>query len=71
MPPELSELPVLPDEPGEVTVRGRIAPPPAKLYDFDGAPDGTIRQNLDLAAYEKELGLLGQAKEELKKMVSA
>jgi surfeit locus 1 family protein len=42
---------------GEVELRGRIAPPPAKLYDFDGAPSGTIRQNLDLARFRAETGL--------------
>lgn len=42
---------------GEVTVRGRIAPPPAKLYDFAGTSEGPIRQNLDLAAFRTETGL--------------
>ena len=34
-----------------VTVEGRIAPPPSKLYEFEGADAGAIRQNLDLAAF--------------------
>jgi surfeit locus 1 family protein len=42
---------------GEVEVRGRIAPPPARLYEFAGAGTGAIRQNLDLAAYRLETGL--------------
>lgn len=42
---------------GIVTVRGRIAPPPAKLYDFGGAPTGTIRQNIDVPAFRAETGL--------------
>ena len=42
---------------GMVTVRGRIAPPPSKLYAFDGAETGTIRQNLDLTAWAQETGL--------------
>lgn len=42
---------------GPVTVRGRLAPPPAKLYEFAGAPQGPIRQNLDLAAFRAETGL--------------
>ena len=42
---------------GEVEVRGRIAPPPARLYEFDAAASGAIRQNLDLAAYAGETGL--------------
>jgi len=40
---------------GLVTVQGRIAPPPGRLYDFAGAPVGPIRQNLDLAQYGAEL----------------
>jgi surfeit locus 1 family protein len=47
-------LPPLPA--GEVRVAGRIAPPPARLFDFDGAASGAIRQNLDLAAYAGEIG---------------
>lgn len=41
---------------GEVTVNGRIAPPPGRLYDFGGPASGTIRQNLDLAGYAAETG---------------
>ena len=40
---------------GVVSVQGRIAPPPGRLYDFAGAPVGPIRQNLDLAQYGAEL----------------
>lgn len=43
--------------PGEVTVSGRIAPAPAKLYEFDGPSAGPIRQNLDVSAYRAETGL--------------
>jgi surfeit locus 1 family protein len=50
-------LPPVPTPAGIVTVRGRIAPPPAKLYDFGGAPAGTIRQNIDLPAFRAETGL--------------
>ncbi len=42
---------------GEVTVRGRIAPPPARLYDFDGGASGAIRQNLHLQGFAIETGL--------------
>ena len=42
---------------GPVEVRGRVAPPPAKLYAFAGEEKGTIRQNLDLAAFRAETGL--------------
>jgi surfeit locus 1 family protein len=40
-----------------VTVSGRIAPAPSKLYAFDGADTGPIRQNLDLLAFRAETGL--------------
>lgn len=52
-----SRLPGLPAASGEVTVAGRIAPPPARLYEFDPAASGPIRQNLDLAAHARETGL--------------
>lgn len=42
-----------------VTVEGRIAPPPSKLYEFRGVDTGRIRQNIDLTEFSKEsrLGL--------------
>jgi surfeit locus 1 family protein len=40
-----------------VELRGRIAPPPARLYEFDGNETGPIRQNLDLDAFARETGL--------------
>ena len=49
-------LPQVPTPNGVVTVHGVIAPPPARLYEFDGASSGPIRQNLDLDAYARELG---------------
>ena len=42
---------------GRVQVRGVIAPPPGRLYEFDAAASGAIRQNLDLAVYARETGL--------------
>lgn len=42
---------------GTVTVAGRIAPPPGRLYEFEGTASGPIRQNLDLVAYAAEIGL--------------
>lgn len=42
---------------GEVEVRGRLAPPPAKLYAFDQEEQGAIRQNLDLGRFRAETGL--------------
>ena len=50
-------LPALATPSGEVEVVGRIAPPPARLYEFAGPPGGAIRQNLDLAAYSREIGV--------------
>ncbi len=52
-----TQVPSLPDEPGEITVRGHIAPPPGRLYDFAGAASGVIRQNLQFDAYAHEFSL--------------
>lgn len=52
-----TRLPAVQTPDGVVTVRGRMAPPPSKLYEFDGAAQGRIRQNLDLAAFSAETGL--------------
>ena len=51
------QLPPVETPPGQVEVRGRLAPPPAKLYEFAGAGEGSIRQNLDLAQWRAETGL--------------
>ncbi|NDP62578.1 SURF1 family protein [Polaromonas sp.] len=51
-----SRLPPVLTPAGVVTVQGRIAPPPSKLYEFKGVDTGPIRQNLDLAAFRKETG---------------
>lgn len=42
---------------GTVAVDATIALAPARLYEFDGGERGTIRQNLDLAAFAGETGL--------------
>lgn len=42
---------------GVVRIEGRIAPGLARLYEFDGAASGVIRQNLDVASYARETGL--------------
>ena len=42
---------------GVVTVAGRIAPPPSKLYEFKGEDAGRLRQNIDLTAFRQESGL--------------
>jgi surfeit locus 1 family protein len=51
------QLPPVATPTGVIEVQGRIAPPPAKLYEFPGAASGPIRQNLDLAQYRAETGL--------------
>ncbi len=40
-----------------VTLLGRMAPAPAKLYAFKGADTGSIRQNLDIPFFTAETGL--------------
>jgi surfeit locus 1 family protein len=52
-----TRLPALPTAAGPVEVRGLVAPPPARLYEFGADAEGPIRQNLDLAAYARETGL--------------
>ena len=42
---------------GTVRVSGRIAPPPARLYEFAASGEGPIRQNLEMAAFARETGL--------------
>lgn len=42
---------------GVVEIQGRIAPPPAKLYELGGPETGLIRQNLDIARFSVELGV--------------
>ena len=47
-----------PPPPGLVQVRGRIAPAPARLYEFDAAASGVVRQNLQIESFARETGLL-------------
>jgi surfeit locus 1 family protein len=54
---EREKLPAIDTPSGPVELRGRMAPPPAKLYEFAGAAPGPIRQNLDLAQFRAETGL--------------
>ncbi len=42
---------------GVVRIEGRIAPALARLYEFDSAALGVIRQNLDVASFASESGL--------------
>ena len=46
-----------PSATGTVTVAGRIAPALARLYEFDAAASGPIRQNLHIDAYAQEAAL--------------
>jgi surfeit locus 1 family protein len=52
-----TRLPAIDTPAGEVVLRGRLAPPPAKLYEFQAGEAGAIRQNLDLAQFRAETGL--------------
>jgi len=52
-----TQLPPVDSPAGLVEVQGRMAPPPSKLYAFQAAEQGPIRQNLDLAAFAAETGL--------------
>lgn len=50
-------LPAVDTPKGPVTVRGRIAPAPSKLYEFKGVESGPIRQNIDIGAFSREIAL--------------
>ncbi len=50
-------LPAVPTLADEVLVAGRIAPPPAKLFELGTADGGRIRQNLDIDAFTRETGI--------------
>ena len=50
-------LPKIVTPAGLVDVDGRIAPPPARLYEFAGSGAGTIRQNLDVGRFATETGM--------------
>jgi surfeit locus 1 family protein len=52
-----SRLPPIDTATGPLAFEGRIALPPARLYEFDGQATGAIRQNLDLSAFARETGL--------------
>jgi surfeit locus 1 family protein len=52
-----TRLPPVPTPATPVALEGRIAPPPARLYEFEHGGDGRIRQNLDLEAFGRETGL--------------
>lgn len=52
-----TRLPPVSTPEGIVTVEGRVAPPPSRLFDFGDAGAGVIRQNLDLDAFAREIGV--------------
>ena len=52
-----TRLPEIATSSGPVTVRGRIAPPPSKLYEFEGGERGRIRQNLDMNGFAGEIAM--------------
>ena len=52
-----ARLPQLSTPAGVIEIQGRIAPPPAKLYELGGPDTGLIRQNLDMTRFSAELGL--------------
>ncbi len=53
---ERSQLPEVTTPRGEVSITGRIALAPSKLYELGGSEEGPIRQNLDLAALRAATG---------------
>jgi surfeit locus 1 family protein len=55
---ERTRLPAVPTPDGPVELHGRIAPPPARLYEFAAGASGVIRQNLDLTEFARETGLV-------------
>jgi surfeit locus 1 family protein len=55
---ERTRLPAVPTPDGPVELHGRVAPPPARLYEFVAGASGTIRQNLDLTEFARETGLV-------------
>lgn len=52
-----TQLPPVTTPAGVVEVDGRIAPPPSRLFDFGQPGSGVIRQNLDLVAFQREIGV--------------
>lgn len=42
---------------GQVTIEGRLAPPPSHLFELGQAEPGPIRQNIDLPAFAQETKL--------------
>jgi surfeit locus 1 family protein len=56
-PLDRARVPEVPTPEGEVQVAGSVAPPPGRLYAFEAEEHGRLRQNLDLDAYAREIGV--------------
>jgi len=56
-PQERARLPEVPTPAGELRVEGTVAPPPGRLYSFVSEEHGRLRQNLDVDAYAREIGV--------------
>ncbi|MEO8123222.1 MAG: SURF1 family protein [Burkholderiales bacterium] len=52
-----TSLPDVPTPQGTVEIEGQIAPPPSRLFEFDAAAGGPIRQNIDLENFSREIGV--------------
>lgn len=52
-----TRLTPVPTPAGPVTVSGPLARSPARLYEFEAAASGPIRQNLDIESFARETGL--------------
>lgn len=52
-----ARVPAIETPSGPVVVEGRLALPPARLYEMGAADAGAIRQNLDLVRFREETGL--------------
>jgi surfeit locus 1 family protein len=50
-----TRIPDVPTPKGIVEIRGRLAPPPSKIYDFGDSGVGRIRQNVDIEAMTQAL----------------
>ena len=52
-----TELPALTTPEDIVAVDGIVAPAPSRLFEFEDAASGPIRQNLDIASFARDTGL--------------
>ena len=52
-----TQVPAIQTPGGEVEVLVRLAPPPSRLYEFQGTDNGVIRQNLDLVNFAQSARL--------------